>query len=198
MNSTSEKYNAAVKKIDEANAEDPHREIYEDKEISRELIYSFRMSEWLHKMEPHASEPLQLAARCQHIQRWKIPRENYPMDRKGYHVWRTTLKKFHADKAEAILTEVGYDQQVIKRVKALLLKEKMKTDPEAQLLEDVVCLVFLQYYFLEFTKKHEEDKLVKIIRKTWNKMSPEGHEEALKLNFTPEEDKIINKALSGV
>lgn len=196
MDDNKERLKAAIKKIDEANAEDPHREIYKGKETSKELIYSLRMSEWLQKLEPQASEPLQLAARSQHIQRWKIPRESYSMDKKGYHVWRTTLKRFHAEKAEDILREVGYDQQVINRVKALILKEKLKTDPEAQLLEDVVCLVFLQYYFSEFAKKHEEDKLVKIIKKTWNKMSPAGHEEALKLNFTPEESKVINIALN--
>lgn len=198
MVSDEAKFKEAIKKIDEANAEDPHREAYDGKEIAKELLYSFRMSEWLLKMSPDASEPLQLAARAQHIQRWKIPRDNYPMDRKGYNLWRFKLKKFHADKAEAILEEVGYDQQVIQRVRSLILKEKLKIDSEAQLLEDVVCLVFLKYYFSAFFKKHEEDKLVKIIRKTWSKMSPEGHEEALKLDFAPEEAAIINKALNEV
>jgi hypothetical protein len=196
MGNSNEKFKEAIKKIDEANSEDPHREIYNGQEISKELLYSFRMSEWLHKMNPNASEPLKLAARSQHIQRWKIARDEYPMDRKGYNMWRFTLKKFHADKAETILTEVGYDQHVIKRVKALISKEKLKIDPEAQLLEDVVCLVFLQYYFSSFLKKHEEDKLVKIIRKTWSKMSPAGHKEALQLDFGPEEARIINKALN--
>lgn len=195
MEAISVRFEKAIKKIDEANAEDPNTESYEGKEYPKELLYSLRMTEWLHKVEPQPSEAARLAARCQHIQRWKIAREEYPMDRKGYHLWRTKLKRFHADKSEAILSEVGYEQQLIDRVRALLLKEKLKTDPEVQLLEDVICLVFLQYYFSEFAKKHEEDKLVDIVRKTWKKMSPKGHQEALKLNFPPEEGKIVARAL---
>lgn len=190
------KFEKAIELFDAANAEDPHKELQEGKEYPKELLYALRMSEWLEKFEPDASEVLKLAARCQHIHRWKIPRERYSMDRKGYHLWRTTLKKYHSDTAGAILQEVGYDQQTINRVKTLLLKEKLKDDPEVQTLEDVICLVFLNYYFKEFSQKHEEEKLIEIVRRTWKKMSEKGHEAALKLQFTSEEAEIIKKAIS--
>jgi hypothetical protein len=117
------------------------------------------------------------------------------MDKKGYLLWRTTLKKYHSDTAGAILQEVGYDQHSINRVKSLLLKEKLKQDPEVQDLEDVVCLVFLNYYFRDFAQKHEEKKIIDIIRKTWKKMSDKGHKAALQLNFSHEELNLIKKAL---
>jgi hypothetical protein len=196
MKNRSEKFDAALKLFDAANSEDPHVEIHEGKEYPKELLYALRMTEWLERFEPDASEALQLAARCQHIHRWKIPRERYPMDRKGYHVWRTTLKKYHSDIAGAILTEAGYDQQTINQVKSLLLKEKLKTNPDMQTLEDVICLVFLKYYFQDFVKKHEDKKLVEIIRRTWKKMSPKGHEIGLNLSYNPREEKIIHEALN--
>lgn len=191
------KFETAIRLFDASNSEDPHKEVFEGKEYPKELLYSYRMSEWLNKIEPNASESLQLTARCQHINRWKIPRENYPMDRKGYHHWRTDLKKYHSDVAGVILREAGYDQEIINQVKSMLLKEKLKTNPEMQVLEDVVCLVFLNYYFSDFIKKHDEDKLVVIVERTWKKMSERGHQEALKLKFTPEEERIIKKAIGG-
>ncbi|MDQ3395020.1 MAG: DUF4202 domain-containing protein [Bacteroidota bacterium] len=195
METITDKFKAAITLFDAANSEDPHLEVHDGKEYPKELLYALRMTEWLERLTPDASEVLRLAARCQHIHRWKIPRERYPMDRKGYHLWRTTLKKYHSDTAGAILQEVGYDQHTINRVKTLLLKEKLKADPEVQLLEDVICLVFLDYYFKDFVKKHEEEKLVEIISRTWKKMSPTGHEAALKLQFSPEEALVIKKAL---
>lgn len=197
MEEVEDKLKSAIKMFDAANSEDPHTEKHDGKEYPKELLYALRMSEWLDRFEPDASEALKLAARCQHIHRWKIPRDRYPMDRKGYHLWRTTLKKYHSDTAGAILQEVGYDQLTINRVKSLLLKEKLKDDEEVQLLEDVICLVFLDYYFEDFSKKHDEEKLIEIVRRTWKKMSEKGHKEALKLHFTPEEAKIIKKALSA-
>src|SRR5689334_6093651 len=128
------RFDAAVRLIDAANAEDPH---------GRGLLYSQRMSEWLERNEPGASEALRLAARAQHLRRWTIPRSDFPMDRIGYLKWRTTLYRFHADEAAAILRDVGYDEQTIARVGSLIRKERLKQDAEAQALEDVICLVFL-------------------------------------------------------
>lgn len=193
-----DKFQKAIEKFDAANSEDPHTEIHNGREYPKELLYALRMTEWLNRFEPNASEALQLAARCQHIHRWKIPRERYPMDRKGYHQWRTTLKKYHSETAGALLHEVGYDQQTINRVKTLLLKEKLKADPEVQLLEDVICLVFLDYYFEDFARKHDDEKLIEIIRRTLKKMSHKGHEAALKLQFSSKEEKIIKKALEAL
>jgi len=128
--------------------------------------------------------------------RWSIPREDYPKDRAGYLKWRTTLYDFHAEKAAEILRNVGYDDATIARVRSLIRKEKLKADPEMQLLEDVICLVFLENYFAEFAADHDEEKLVRILRRTWAKMSPRGHAAALKLELPERERKLIERALS--
>lgn len=192
-----DRFDETIARFDEANAEDPHREIFEGVEQSKELLYAKRMTAWLETLAPDASEALKLAARCQHIRRWTIPRNAYPMDRHGYKQWRTALAKFHAQTAGTILREVGYDEETVGRVQSLLRKERLKLDPETQLLEDVACLVFLENYFAGFARQHDEDKLVGIVRKTWAKMSPQGHEAALKLNLSPEAVAIVKKALAA-
>lgn len=192
-----ERFDRTMVAFDAVNAEDPHQEVVEGKAMPKELIYGQRMSEMLADFAPDASEALQLAARCQHIQRWTLPRDTYPMDRTGYLKWRTQLKLFHGEKAGAIMEAEGYDVETIERVKFLLNKKKLKSDPETQTLEDVICLVFLKYYFTDFVKQHSEEKLVDIVAKTWGKMSAEGHEAALQLSFSAEEQKIIQKALGA-
>jgi hypothetical protein len=189
----SEQFRAAIAKIDAANAEDPNRAGDEP----AELVYSRRMSDWLERLEPNTGEALRLAARAQHIRRWMIPRAKYPITRAGYHQWRTALYSFHADAAAEILRGVGYDDGVIARVRSLLRKEKLKSDPEMQTLEDVVCLVFLENYFADFAPKHEEEKVIGILRRTWKKMSERGHKAALGLSLPEGARKLIEKALGG-
>ena len=195
MSSTDDlRFRTAIRKIDEANKGDPNIELYLGKEYPKELLYSIRMSEWLDNIRPDASEALKLAARAQHICRWEIPRSDYPMDRVGYLKWRTGLYGFHARRAAAILREVGYEDGVIGRVEVLLQKKNIKTDPEMQTLEDVICLVFLENYFTSFSEKHDKDKIIGIIRKTWKKMSPEGHSAALKIPMSPPAKALVEKA----
>jgi Domain of unknown function (DUF4202) len=160
-------------------------------------VYARRMTHWLGRVYPDAAEPLRLAARCQHIRRWMIPRASYPMDRAGYHRWRTALYSFHADEAGKILEQAGYDPETIVRVRSLLKKEKLKVDPQMQALEDVICLVFLEYEFVDFAAKHEEAKLIVILRRTWAKMSPRGREEVLKINLPADARALVEKALAG-
>jgi len=181
--------------FDAVNAQDPNTEIIHGKAISKELIYSQRMSDQLHKFLPGASEALQLAARSQHICRWKIPRSDYPMDRQGYKKWRLDLAVFHGETAGEILQANGYDQTLIHRVKDLLLKRSLKRDAEVQVLEDVICLVFLEFYLDDFAGKHDEAKLIDIIQKTWNKMSDVGHAAALKLPLSSAMLSLVTKAL---
>jgi hypothetical protein len=185
----------ACRRFDAANAEDPNRERFEGRDWPKELLYAVRMTRWLEKLAPQASEALRLAARSQHLRRWEIPRERFPMDRAGYHRWRTTLAKFHAERAGAILREIGYDEPAIARVQALLQKLGLKSDPETQTLEDAACLVFLESYFADFAQKHDEEKLAGIIRKTWKKMSPRGRDEARKLALAPEAAALLERAL---
>lgn len=196
--SNPERFEQTIAAFDAANNEDPHMEQDENgKTAPKELLYGQRMSKVMQEFCPQASEALQLAARCQHIRRWEIPRDTYPMDRKGYLQWRTQLKKFHGEQAAAIMHDHGYDEEIIERVVFLLNKKKLKSDPETQTLEDVVCLVFLQYYFSDFARQHTDEKLIDIVAKTWNKMSEKGRNAALKLKFPEKEQNIIQRALSG-
>lgn len=194
------KFEEAIKLIDEKNSQDPHKEVYEGKTYPKELLYSERMTEQLLEFEPEASEELQIAARAQHICRWTIPREEYPMTKIGYFNWRNDLKKKHAEITGEILEEVGYNKEFVDRVSFLIQKKKIKKDEETQTLEDVICLVFLQYYLADFEAKlkddDKDDKMVDIIQKTWAKMSPKGHEAALKLALPDKSAALVTRALS--
>jgi len=183
------KYKAAIDAFDEANRQDPNKEMVDGEEYPKELLYAKRMTKKLNEVEPDASESVWLAARCQHIERWKIPRDEYPKNRRGYHKWRNAMKKYHARRAGEILKKVGYDDDLISRVQSLLLKKKLKNDPEVQLLEDVICLVFLEYYFDDFAEGRNRDKLERILKRTWKKMSPRGHQEVRKMDWP---DWVIN------
>ncbi len=179
---TRECYQAAIAAFDQANAEDPNRETADGKEYPEELLYAQRMSEMQERYAPGASEAVRLAVRAQHIQRWKIPRSSYPMDRQGYLQWRTGLYQFHAETAGNIMQEVGYDGAMVERIKNIVSKKGLKVNPETQLMEDVADLVFIEHYMAGFAAQHpeyDEAKWIQIIRKTWQKMSPRAHEFAL-------------------
>jgi hypothetical protein len=191
------KLERAFELFDQANNEDPNKEKFQGITYSKELLYAMRMTEKLREFAPNASEPLKLTARCQHLCRWEIPRESYEMNRVGYLKWRQDLKKFHAEKASCILREVGYDQKTIDKVSFLLEKKQLKKNEDTQTLEDVICLVFLEYYFEPFIEKHPEEKLIDIIQKTWNKMSAKGHNMALKIPFSKTSFELIQKALNN-
>ena len=182
--------------IDAANAADPSFEILEGVSEPKALLYGKRMSAWLERGYPESSEPLKIAARGQHIRRWEVPRESYPATREGYLKWRTYLYGFHADCVADLMQEAGYDSSAIDRVKSLLQKRGIKTDPEAQALEDVICLVFLENYFAEFAATQNGEKLLNIVRKTWGKMSEKGHGLALQLPFTQPVQELLAQALA--
>ncbi|TVT41772.1 DUF4202 domain-containing protein [Hymenobacter setariae] len=186
----------AIRLFDAANSEDPNLENSDDgRPIAKELLYAQRMTACLARVAPNAPEAVQLAARCQHIRRWSIPRADFPMTRPGYHQWRNTLKKYHAELAGQLMAQAGYGPEPIERVQQLVQKVRLKDDPEVQLLEDVICLVFLEYYFLPFAAQHPEDKVMEIVQKTWPKMTERGHALALQLPFSPEAHALITKAL---
>ncbi len=190
------KLEAVINGIDEINATDPNQIIVNGSSYPNELIYGERMTEMLHQYQSESSDELQIAARGQHIKRWAIPRKDFPMDRKGYLKWRTQLKLMHGELLSEIMRENGYDEEAVEKVVTMVTKKKLKTDPESKILEDVVCLVFLKYYFGEFIPKHDEPKVIDIVRKTWGKMTEKGHELALQLQLTDEETSIIKKALN--
>ena len=187
----------AFRQFDQANAEDPNTDTVDGTDHPKELLYAQRMTATLEEFAPEASDEVRLAVRCQHIRRWTIPRETYPDGREGYRRWRSDLGRFHADTAACILGEVGYDQESIARVSVLLRKERLKSDPEVQLLEDVACLVFLTHYLTTFAEKHESTKVIDILRKTWRKMSDKGHTAALRLNWDTKTRPLVEAALSS-
>ncbi len=182
--------------IDAANSKDPNKEIIDNKELPKELIYGQRMSEMLDMFKPNATDILKIAVRAQHICRWESPRSNYPMNRKGYLLWRSELKKFHAVKTGEIMTELGYDHKSIEAVSFLLQKKQLKRNEETQCLEDVVCLVFLKHYYEAFRIKHTDEKVIDIVQKTWKKMSKKGHAAALQIQYTEKGLSLIQQALA--
>jgi hypothetical protein len=192
------RFEAALRRFDEENSRDPNTEIGDGPALPRELVYSRWLTDWVLKLNPAASEELRLAARCQHLCRWLVPRQSYPMTRPGYLQWREGLKKFHAQKAGEILREVGYPPEVVSRVQALNLKQDLSQDPEVQVLEDALCLVFLERQLAELADKTAEDKMINAIQKTWKKMSPAGQAQAQKLSYAERDKRLLEKALNVV
>ncbi|MGO8765332.1 MAG: DUF4202 domain-containing protein [Limisphaerales bacterium] len=189
----SQKFAAALRQFDEENSRDPYRE----DDQPRELLYAQRLEKWVLKLSPHASEPLRLAARCQHLCRWEIPRNTYPMTRPGYLKWRADLKKFHAKKAGEILREAGYDDDTIRRVQDLNLKKDFPADAETRVLEDALCLVFLEFQLAGLAAKTDEDKTINALRKSWQKMTEMARAEALQLNYGEHERRLLERALKA-
>ena len=191
------RFEAALRRFDEENARDPNTETADGVVQPREWLYARRLSDWVVRLCPDASEPLRLAARCQHLCRWEIPRSSYPMTRAGYLQWRANLKKFHAQKAGDILRELGYPEAVVRCVQDLNLKKHFPDDPETRVLEDALCLVFLEYQLADLAVKTAEDKTINALQKSWQKMTPAGRAEALKLNYGPREKVLLERALKS-
>lgn len=184
-----------LSRIDQANAADPNQEDGQGTPQPKELLYGQRMSAWLERLRPDADDLLKIAARGQHIQRWEVPRDSYPMTREGYLKWRTFLYGFHGEKVGGIMAEAGYPEADIARVKAILSKRGLKTDPDVQAVEDAACLVFLEHHFLAFAAGQDVDKLVNIVRKTWGKMSEAARAHALQLDFPEHVTPLLARAL---
>jgi hypothetical protein len=189
-----ERFETVIAAIDAANASDPGSIELDGRPEPAELVYGQRMSATLARMVPDASEHLRLAARGQHIERWTSPRKSYPEGRAGYLSWRNNLKEFHARRMGEIMASAGYDTDDIARVGSLVRKERLKSDREAQLLEDVACVVFLEHYLSDFMKKTDQEKLARILTRTWRKMSPVGHAHARKLSLPSEVVALIGQA----
>jgi hypothetical protein len=189
-------FEAALKRFDDENARDPNHEIVDGVAQPHELVYAQRLYEWVLKLAPHASRELLLAARSQHICRWMIPRSKYPMDRVGYLKWRNELKQFHSQKSSEILRELGFPEATIARVQGLNLKRDFPRDLESRVLEDALCLVFLQFQFAELAARTTADKVINALQKSWNKMTPNAREHALRLQYGPREKALLDRALA--
>lgn len=189
-----EQLQQAFDAFDLYNSADPNREIFEGDTYPKEVLYALRMTEKLNEFAFEVPDYLQLAARSQHIGRWEIARNEYPMDRKGYLLWRSQLKLHHAAIADKILRDCKFDDNTIEKVKALLLKKQLHQNPDTQLLEDVICLVFVQYYLDDFAAKHADEKVIDIIQKTLKKMSPPGIDAAVNIAVSQKVRELISKA----
>ncbi|HWP01056.1 MAG TPA: DUF4202 domain-containing protein [Methylococcus sp.] len=190
-----DRFNAAIQAIDDTNAQDPNQEEWRGMWYPKELLYGWRMTEWGERVAPDASECLRLAIRGQHIRRWEVPRSNYPRTREGYLRWRASLYRLHADHLAAIMRGIGYEADAIERVRRLVAKRNLRTDPEAQALEDTACLVFLAHYFEPFAAYREEEQLLGIVCKTWNKMSERGRALAIRIEWPEHLGAIVAKSL---
>lgn len=187
-------FQKAIAAFDAYHRNDPNMEEHNGKQVPKELLYAERMTDRLGRFAPEADESVILAARCQHIGRWEIPRKKYPMDRKGYLQWRNEEKIRHAHIAEKILSACGYSAATIDRVKMLLLKKELSTNTDTQLLEDVACLVFLEFYLEDFAEKHDDLKVIDILRKTLKKMSPQARQAAGDIKLTQRNRLLIESA----
>jgi len=190
-----DRFEAAIALIDDANALDPTTLTVGGEPRPKELVHAGMLTAWVTRLRPNPSEAVLLAARGQHIRRWEHPRSSFPEGRRGYLRWRTTLYDFHATTTAALLRESGYDVETIARVTSLIRKEGLGTDPDAQVIEDGLCLVFLETQLAELSNKTDRDKMLNILRRTWRKMSPAARDEALKLTFAPAEHALIREAL---
>ena len=161
--------------IDAANSHDPN---LEDGQPAA-LVYGRRMSSEQARLFPEAADPLRIAARGQHIERWVLKRHDYPEGKAGYHSWRKDLAKHHAVRIGELMAEAGYGDEDIAAAGRMLRKEGIKRHDDVQALEDIICFVFVKWYFGPFAAKHTEEKVLDIVRKTARKMSGDGRKRAL-------------------
>jgi hypothetical protein len=190
------RFQTAILSFDRANAEDPHLLQVAGVQRPRELVQAERLSAWVERLAPEASEALRLAARCQHIRRWQSPRNSFPEGRVGYLKWRTQLGRFHADTVTQLLEGLGYERELIDAVRRINLKQNLHSSSDTQTMEDALCLAFLEFEFEEFCAKYPVEKVIEVVQKTWKKMSAKGHELALTLPFSPASLEIVKRALA--
>ncbi len=196
MNSSQSRFLAVIADVDKVNSEDPRVEVVNGQRVSKEQLYSRRMTECLGKLYPSASETLKIAARAQHIRRWSIPRDEYPAGRSGYNAWRLACRKLHASLTADIMSKHGYSDLAIRQVGRLIAKKDLKSDADSQRLENVVGVVFVEYYLGEFSKKHDQEKLISILKKTTRKMSEDGLQAVRALELSPSLDELLKETLS--
>ena len=192
-----DRFARAIVAIDAANADDPNTISIDAVVRPKELAHAELMTAWVTRLRPDASEALLLAARAHHIRRWAVPRQWYPEGRAGYLRWRRDLHERHATDVGTILGEVGYDATTIARVQDIVRKRNLTRDPDVQVLEDALCLVFVETQFAELAAKLDPAKMVDVVRKTLKKMSAEGRAMALTLDLPADDRAVIEEATRG-
>ena len=192
-----ERLRRALAAIDAANAGDPHRLRVRGESRPKELAHAELVSEWVARLAPDPGEALLLAARAHHLRRWAIPRSEYPAGRRGYLRWRRALQVLHAREATAILTAEGYDESTIRRVQDLVQKKHLGRDAEVQILEDALCLVFLETQLHDLGAQLDDEKLLGVLRKTLRKMSPDAIQRAGELPLDAAGRALLQRAIAG-
>ncbi|RBQ11532.1 DUF4202 domain-containing protein [Pedobacter miscanthi] len=190
----------ALRLFDEYNLRDPRSVTWKDTVLPLEYAYSLMLTDWVVSLQPASSEELLLASRSQHIGRWEIPRDNYPQGREHYLKWRKDLAAHHAEITSELMKKAGYDQPKISRVQEIILKKRIKQDVEVQIMENALCLIFLEYQYEDLRKKYINDpgKMVNILYKSLLKMDQHGHAVALLLNYGPEGKALLLRAVEDI
>ena len=183
--------------VDAANADDPHTIIVDGVERPKELAHAELMTRWVRELAPDASDEQLIAARAHHLRRWAIPRDDFPRDRAGYLRWRTALRRQHADEVGEIMRGAGYDDTSIERVQAIVRKAGLGRDPEVQIHEDALCLVFLETQFDELAARVDDVKMIEILQKTAAKMSAAGLAAAGTLPLSVSGAALLGRALGA-
>ena len=192
-----DRFNRAIAQFDLLNAQDPNHRLVDGEAVPFELFFANKMTDWVFQLDSNASEVVRLAARCQHLCRWEIPRSSYPEGRVGYLDWRKNLKSFHAKKSAEVLKEVGFDESSIERVRDINLKKDLKGDAEVQIIEDALCLVFIENQFDDLIAKTTDEKMISILQKTWNKMSDNAKKLASLLTLSDNAQRLLKLALNS-
>lgn len=190
-----DRFARAIAAIDAANAGDPNTIVVDGVERPKEQAHAELMTEWVERLDPDADEAQLLAARAHHLRRWSVPRSSYPEGRAGYLRWRTGLKRQHAEEVAAILTDAGYEDTVVDRVRDIVAKRGLGTDPAVQTHEDALCLVFLRTQFDELADQLGDDHTVEVLRKTLDKMSDLGRRTALDQPLSAHGRALLERAL---
>jgi hypothetical protein len=193
----SQRLQGALAAIDAANADDPNTVLVGGTERPKELAHAELVCEWVRRLDPEATEAQILAARAHHLRRWTIPRDDFPEGRSGYLRWRTQLKRQHADEVGEILRAAGYGEDVIQRVQQIVRKEKLSRDPQVQVHEDALCLVFLQTQLDGYADEWGDEKTIEILQKTARKMGPKGLAAAAELPLSEDGARLLQEALAG-
>ncbi len=190
-------YERARELIDAAHAADPKR--LPDGRPA-ELVYADRMETWVARLVPAAPPLLRLAARCQHLERWQVPRSSQPADRAGYHAWRSGLYRRQADRARELLVAAGVPAPEADEVATWVSKTGLARNAGTQALEDAACLTFLEHEIADFAASHahyEREKFLRILQRTWRKMSPPAREAALSLDLPSAIRDLIREAVAA-
>ena len=194
---SADRFERAVAAIDAVNARDPNRLTVRGSIRPKELAHAELATEWVRKLAPQAGEELLLAARAHHIERWTRPRQDYPDGRTGYLRWRKNLQNLHAARVGEILAEHGYGEEAVSRVQDLVRKRDLKQDPEVQVLEDALCLIFLETQLHEIVERLSDDeKVIDVLVKSLRKMSPSGRRAALELDYLPADRALLDQAVA--